>query len=53
MSNFIRAGGDSGTCGVLCRLQIGYLKRLECTEAFAISWKFMVEEDLTGKKVVI
>ena len=28
-----------------CRLQIGYFKRLQCTETFALSWKFMLEEE--------
>jgi hypothetical protein len=36
-----------------CRLQIGYFKRLQCTETFALSWKFMLEEEETGKKMVV
>ena len=35
-----------------CRLQVGYIKRAHCTEAFAPSWKFMKEEVESGKMVV-
>lgn len=29
------------------------MKRFKCTETFALSWKFMMDEPEVGKKMVI
>ncbi|CAL8469220.1 g8761 [Coccomyxa elongata] len=36
-----------------CKLQIGYIKRAHCMEAFAPSWKFVKEEVESGEKMVV
>jgi hypothetical protein len=39
---------------VCCSLQIGTMKRLLCTETFALSWKFVLEEgEAGGKKMIV
>ncbi|BDA45035.1 probable ferritin-3, chloroplastic [Coccomyxa sp. Obi] len=35
------------------RLQIGTVTRLKCTDEFALSWKFMMDEPEVGKKMVV